>query len=119
MPCEICNDLDKRDEDDVCLAFEFTPDELARSAYGAFGGRCDSCIIILEAIRQFESPDRVFKRDVKKVYARCREKHRHGTESLSLELFFKDDQPKLLLELYSLQPHGNYLCCTLTECLLN
>ena len=106
MPCKLCNGLNKRDNDDVRLAFDFTPDELARSAYESFGGRCDPCVVILEGVRQFESAEWSFQQDVKRVYARCREKHGDHTDSLLLELYFNDERSKPPLEFYSLQSHG-------------
>jgi hypothetical protein len=37
---------------------------------------------------------------------RCRNKRANFEDTLHLEVYFKDDRPKLELEYYSLQPHG-------------
>ena len=104
--CALCNDQTKRDEDDARLAFDFTPDQLNGSA---FGQGCDSCLVILEGLRQSETPDWSFQRDIRRVYARCRNKRLNLDETLRLEIYFVDDRPKLELEFYSLQPHGMLL----------
>ncbi|KAJ4371276.1 hypothetical protein N0V83_004493 [Neocucurbitaria cava] len=101
--CALCNDQVKRDEDDVRLAFDFTPEQLQRSA---FDGGCDSCLVILEGLRQSETPGWSFQRDIRRVYARCQNKRVRLNETLRLEVYFVDDRPKLELEFYSLQPHA-------------
>jgi hypothetical protein len=100
--CALCHDQVKRDEDDVRLAFEFTPEQLVRSA---FDHGCDSCLVILEGLRQSETPDWSFQRDIRRVYARCYAKHGSFQDTLRLEVYYIDDRPKLELEYYSLQPH--------------
>lgn len=101
--CSLCNDLEKRDEDDARLAFEFTPDELVNSAYE---GKCDGCTVILEGLRQLEGRGCGLRTDVRKVYAKCYGRRKSYTETLCLEIYFVDDRPKFELEFYSLQPHG-------------
>ncbi|CAO2655697.1 Nn.00g045000.m01.CDS01 [Neocucurbitaria sp. VM-36] len=100
----LCNDQIKRDEDDARLAFDFTPEELQRSA---FDEGCDSCLMILEGLRQSETPDWSLQRDIRRVYARCQYKRLNFQETLRLEVYFMDDRPKLELEFYSLQPHAH------------
>jgi hypothetical protein len=100
--CALCHDLVKWTDDDPRLAFDFTPEQLLQSA---FGENCDSCLVILEGLRQSETPDWSFRRDIRRVYARC-----HGTrgpiqDTLRLEVYYIDDRPKLELEYYSLQTH--------------
>ncbi|KAF2245985.1 HET-domain-containing protein [Trematosphaeria pertusa] len=102
-PCKLCNDQEKKHEDDARLAFDFTPEDLAKSAYER---PCDSCMVILEGLRQSQTREWSFQRDVRRVYARCHSKRSNYAESLSLEIYFVDDRPKLELEFYSLQPHA-------------
>ncbi|KAF2025486.1 HET-domain-containing protein [Setomelanomma holmii] len=100
--CALCHDQVKKNEEDPRLAFDFTPEQLNQSA---FGRGCDSCIVILEGLRQSETPDWSFHRDIRRVYARCRSKRGDFQDTLRLEVYFIDDRPKLQLEYYSLQEH--------------
>ena len=100
--CALCNDQVKRDEDDERLAFDFTPSQLQRSA---FDNGCESCLVILEGLRQSEGKDWRWYRDIRRVYARCLCKQGGFQDTLRLEIYFVDDRPKLELEYYSLQPH--------------
>lgn len=104
--CALCNDQVKRDEDDERLAFDFTPSQLQRSA---FDNGCESCLVILEGLRQSEGKDWRWYRDIRRVYARCLSKQGAFQETLRLEIYFVDDRPKLELEYYSLQPHHRKL----------
>lgn len=106
VQCSLCNGLAKRNEDDVRLAFDFTPRQLVRSAF--YEG-CDSCLVILEGLRQSETPDWSLQRDIRRVYARCNSKRGSIQDTLRLEIYYKDDRPKLELEYYSLQPHRKLL----------
>jgi hypothetical protein len=102
MQCSLCHGLARKDDDDARLAFDFTPHELVRSAYYH---RCDSCLVILEGLRQSETPEWSWQRDIRRVYARCHDKLRGSfQDTLRLEVHFVDDRPKLKLEYYSLQP---------------
>lgn len=101
--CGLCHNLEKKDEGDARLAFDFTPEEIVRSAYE---GPCDSCTVILEGLRQVESNEWTFQRDVRRVYARCCSIRKSYHDSLTLEVYFVDDRPKIELEFFSLQPHG-------------
>ncbi|KAF8851360.1 HET-domain-containing protein [Acephala macrosclerotiorum] len=92
--CNLCNNLEKRDEDDVRAAFDFTPKELLESTKNK---DCSSCTLILEGLRCYENETWLFEHDVRRVYARCLGK---DDESLSLEVFFCDDRPKLVLEFF-------------------
>jgi hypothetical protein len=100
--CALCHDQVKQDEDGARLAFEFTPKQLVRSA---FAQGCGSCLVILEGLRQSESPDWSFQRDIRKVYAICHDRLGSFRDTLRLQIYFIDDRPKLELEYYSLQPH--------------
>jgi hypothetical protein len=100
--CALCNDQVKRDEGDERLAFDFTPSQLQRSA---FDNGCESCLVILEGLRQSEGKDWRWYRDIRRVYARCLSKQGAFQDTLRLEIYFVDDRPKLELEYYSLQPH--------------
>jgi hypothetical protein len=101
--CNLCNDQEKKDEDDVRLAFDFTPDKLIQSASRR---GCSSCTVILDGIRESETHSWSFEQHVRQVYARCRGTHNQKSDSLSLEIYFKDDRPKLELEFFSLQTNG-------------
>jgi hypothetical protein len=100
--CSLCHDQAKKNEDDARLAFEFTPKQLSRSA---FARGCESCLVILEGLRQSETPDWSFQRDIRIVYAICHDRLGSFQCTLRLEIYFIDDRPKLELEYYSLQPH--------------
>jgi hypothetical protein len=102
IPCTLCHNQVKRDEADARLAFEFTPSQLQWSAYHR---RCESCLVILEGLRQSEAPDWKWQRDIRKVYAICHSKRGPFQDTLRLEVYFVDDRPMLELEYYSLQPH--------------
>lgn len=101
--CTLCHDQIKRDEADIRLAFEFTPEQLQRSA---FNRGCESCLVILEGLRQSEGNDWKWRRDIRIVYALCHSKRGAFQDTLRLQIYFLDDRPKLELEYYSLQPHG-------------
>jgi hypothetical protein len=101
-PCRLCNDQELKDEHDRRLAFAFTPQDISHSA---FEMGCESCIVILEGIRQSET-DWAFSNDVKQAYAICRERRGVHTDSLNVELYFYNERPKLELEFYSRQPFG-------------
>ncbi|KAH8731948.1 heterokaryon incompatibility protein-domain-containing protein [Phaeosphaeriaceae sp. PMI808] len=101
--CALCLDQVKRDEEDARLGFDFTPEELIKSAF--YQG-CDSCLVILEGLRQSETPDWSFQRDIRRVYTTCHSKRGSFQDTLRLEIYFIDDRPKLELEYYSLQPHS-------------
>ncbi|KAH7359698.1 heterokaryon incompatibility protein-domain-containing protein [Pyrenochaeta sp. MPI-SDFR-AT-0127] len=98
-PCKLCNDQEKKNEDDGRLAFDFTPDELIQSASRQ---GCSSCIVILEGLRKSATEGWNFDHDVRRVYARCRGMHNQKPTTLSLEVYFKNDRPKLELEFFSL-----------------
>jgi hypothetical protein len=100
--CALCHDQVKRDEADVRLAFEFTPEQLVQAA---FHHGCEACLVILEGLRQSETADWSFQRDIRKVYATCHGKRGSLQDTLRLEIYYIDDRPKLELEYYSLQPH--------------
>ncbi|CZR68732.1 uncharacterized protein PAC_18631 [Phialocephala subalpina] len=90
--CKLCNNLKKKDEDDVRAAFDFTPGQLVESASIK---ECGSCMTILEGLLCFEDETWSFEDDVRLVYATALG---GNDETLSLELYFCDDRPKLLLE---------------------
>lgn len=93
MPqCSLCNDLKKRGEDDVRLAFDFIPSELEMSAEA----KCTACIVILAGIRHSED-GWTLAENVTRIYVFALAKE---GDSLSLELYFKDDRPKVVLEFY-------------------
>jgi hypothetical protein len=104
--CTLCNDQDKKNEDDARLAFDFTPDQLR---YSAYENNCESCLVLLEGFRQAQTVYlKDFQKDVRTVTARCRGQHNGRDDTLTLEAYFHDERPKLELEYYSLQPHGMF-----------
>lgn len=106
-PCELCNNLQKKDADDVRLGFDFTATELSVSAYEK---RCPSCLVIMEAVLQSQKLSKeALMRDVRRIYARCCGSRGVHRDTLALEVYFADDRPKLSLEIYSLQSHGTSL----------
>jgi hypothetical protein len=105
-PCALCNDQKKRDEDDVRLAFDFTPEELLHSARD---GRCDSCLVILAGLQQATTLGlSSFEDDVRRVNVRCHGQRHGRCDSLSLEVYFLDERPKLELEYCSFESRGGW-----------
>lgn len=102
--CALCNDQEKKREYQPRLAFNFTLEELLQSACD-----CNSCLVILEGLRQARSLDGCsLLQDVRSVYARCHNQRKDHRDSLSLEVYFFDERPRLELEFYSLQPQGTF-----------
>jgi hypothetical protein len=100
--CKLCNGLEKRYSFDPRLAFDFAPDELYASAY--LQG-CQYCLVILEGLQQsgtFYSG--VFQKDVRRVYARCCDERQGHFDTLSVEMYFVDERPKLQLKFYTKTP---------------
>jgi len=92
--CQLCYDLEKKDPDDSRLASEFAPKQLLDSKNST---KCVSCSFILEGILRFENGTWTFAKDVSRVYL-----YALGSEgdSLTLEIYFHAERPKLLLELF-------------------
>jgi hypothetical protein len=90
--CNLCNNLKKKNEDDVRLAFDFEASELRRSAEA----KCPACQVILAGIQRSED-GWTLAEDVARTYV-------YGLankeDSLSLEIYFRDDRPKVILEFY-------------------
>ena len=104
--CKLCNDLEKIEELDARLTFDFTPNELINSASET---GCESCTVILEGVQQAENCDWSFQEDVRRVYARCHEIRGRRYSSLFLEVYFTDERPRLEFEIFSLEPPGRFL----------
>lgn len=103
--CLLCNDQEKRKESDPCLLFHFTIEELAFSAYEE---GCDSCVLIFEGIRQFQAANWSCQRSIRYVDGRCRSSIPGTSETLSLNVYFYDNSPKLELELFTLQSYCKF-----------
>lgn len=90
-PCSLCNNLEKWSPHDDRLALDFTYDVLSRNGET---GACKSCALMLEATERFvSSPAQAISRVyVYGLAANC--------NTLSVEIYFKDDRPKLILELF-------------------
>ncbi|KAH8782076.1 heterokaryon incompatibility protein-domain-containing protein [Hyaloscypha finlandica] len=96
--CNLCNNLKKKSEDDVRLAFDFVPSELDRSAEA----KCPACDVILAGILHSED-GWTLAEDVTHIYVFGLAKEE---DSLSLELYFRDDRPKVVLEFYRRERNG-------------
>jgi hypothetical protein len=96
--CNLCNNLKKKDEDDVRLAFDFVPSELDRSAEA----KCLACNVILAGILHYED-GWTLAEDVTHIYVLGLA---NKEDSLSLELYFRDDRPKIVLEFYRRERDG-------------
>lgn len=98
VSCKLCHDLQRTDDPSlVRLAVDFTPSQLKLSV--SLTG-CLFCSLILESIQRFEGSSWSFDEAVTRVYVYglCEANH---NETLSLEIYFQDDRPKLTLELFS------------------
>lgn len=91
--CNLCNNLKKKSGDDVRLALDFVPSELCKSAET----QCPACNVILAGIQHSED-GWTLAEDVTRIYVFGLA---NKEDSLSLELYFKDDRPKVILEVYS------------------
>lgn len=96
-PCIICKNL-KKNEDDFRLAFDFVPSELIKSAKAT---KCGACRLLLDGILCFEDESWNFSKDVTRLYANGLTKEQSDT--LSVEVYFKDNRLKLVLEFYNKQ----------------
>lgn len=111
--CTLCNDLCKRREGHAELRFDFTLTELAHSA---LENRCESCIVLHEALLQAKTPGRrMIGPKASTVHVRCHGEQKGRAETLQLAVtFINNEVPPLNLELYSLSTQGNfYHSCTL------
>jgi hypothetical protein len=95
--CKLCKNLNKSEED-FRLAFDFVPSELIESVKAT---KCVVCKLLLDGILRFEEKSWQFSKDVSQVYAQGLTEALGDT--LSVEVYFKNDQPKLVLEFYSKQ----------------
>src|SRR5438067_1862480 len=103
--CSLCNKLEKKDKSDVRLALEFKPKELLDSAENR---ECWWCAVILGAItrfgydlwpqdQNFDSVKLLFVKNAALVYV-------YGVSgsdnTLSVEIYLKNNEPKRILELF-------------------
>ncbi|KAJ8112821.1 hypothetical protein OPT61_g4899 [Boeremia exigua] len=94
MRCDLCYDLQKKDVDDLKLALEFTADQALRVEESK---SCDICSLIVEGVRQFEDASWSLGKDVSRVYIYALS---NRGDSLTAEVYFHTDRPKLVLEFY-------------------
>ena len=92
--CGLCYNLRKKDVDDSRLALEFTAEQVLR---GEESKSCDICSLIVEGIRQFENASWSLRKDVSRVYMYALSSR---GDSLTVEVYFRTDRPKLVLEFY-------------------
>ncbi|KAK5991448.1 MFS-type transporter pynF-like protein [Cladobotryum mycophilum] len=110
MPsCSLCNGFQKKDDSDVRLALELKPEELLDSV--EVGG-CWRCSLILDAITRFgynklwpqdQAGDsgRVVVQNVAMIYVYgLSGGGGGGGDTLSIEIYLKNDEPKRILELF-------------------
>jgi hypothetical protein len=95
--CIVCKNL-KKNEDDFRLAFDFVPSELIKSAKAT---KCVASKLLLDGILRFEDESWKISKDVTRVYANGLTKEQSDT--LSVEVYFKDTRPKIVLEFYNKQ----------------
>lgn len=94
-PCNLCHSLIKA-IDAARLAIDFEPSELIQSVNSS---GCQSCTLILTGVRSFQNLAWNFENDVTRVYVYGLSTSR---DTLSAEIYYKDDRPKLVLEFYHL-----------------
>ncbi|KAI1257001.1 hypothetical protein MGN70_000039 [Eutypa lata] len=100
--CSLCNGLEKKKDEDVRLALEFRPEELLHSV--EIDG-CSSCALILDAVTRFGEAQLLDSRplawslvdDIARVYVYGLSTAR---DTLSLEIYFRSEKPKRILELF-------------------
>ncbi|KAI0139085.1 HET-domain-containing protein [Hypoxylon sp. NC0597] len=97
--CELCHALVINTKDSVRLSLEFTPDELQKSA---LINKCLSCDILLKGILLMQDDTWSFAKDVSRVYGYG---YPTGTDTLTLEVYFSDGRPRLMLEFFCLVNH--------------
>ena len=92
--CNLCCDLRKKDADDPRLAVEMTASQLLNAADS---GRCDVCSFIVDGILRFEDPTWTLEKDVSRLYLYALSER---GDTLSVELYFRTEKPKLVLEFF-------------------
>jgi hypothetical protein len=103
--CSICNGLEKKDDSHVRLALDMEPAQLINSA--RIGG-CPCCAVMLAAVEQFGEAAWSNPRErqplswdladrVARIYAYGLSSDR---DTLSLEVYLKDEETKRTLELF-------------------
>lgn len=92
--CGLCYDLRKKDVDDPKLALELTAEQVLRVEESK---SCDICSLIVGGVRQFEDTSWSLEKDVSRVYIYALS---NRGDSLTAELYFRTDRPKLVLEFY-------------------
>jgi hypothetical protein len=95
MPlCSVCHDLRKRDVDGPKLACDFTPERLLNAAKLR---HCSVCSFVLKGILLYEDGTWTMRDDVSLVYLYAMSKR---GDSLTLEIYFRTEKPKLVLEFF-------------------
>lgn len=92
--CHLCNDLKKKDESRPRLALELTAEQCIRAIESK---SCSICSLIVDGIRRFENASWSLRNDVSRVYLYALSSK---GESLTAEVYFRTDRPKLVLEFY-------------------
>jgi len=96
--CRLCRNLVRDENSGIRLSLEFTPECLQKSV---LVHECQSCAILLNGISLMQDNTWSFAADVSRVYG-----YGLATESdtLTLEVYFIDSRPRLMLEFF----HGDH-----------
>ena len=92
--CLLCYNLEKKHVDNPRMAVDMTAKQLLNAGKSI---SCDICSFIVEGIRHFEDASWSLERDVSRIYL-------YGLssrgDSLTVELYFRNDRPKIVLEFF-------------------
>lgn len=93
--CPLCLDFKKRDEDDPRFSCELTAQQIldVRNQQN-----CDVCLVVIQGILLFEDATWSLKEDVSRVYLYALSGEQ---DTLTLEVYFHAERPKLVLEYFS------------------
>lgn len=101
LPCQICHDLVKEKNNSPRLYLEFTPESLNQSALEQ---RCRSCDFLMRGILLMQDDTWSFTATVSRVYG-------YGlateTDTLTLEVYFIDERPRMMLEFFRVDRDGD------------
>lgn len=100
LPCQVCHDLVKAKNSGPRLYLEFTPESLNQSVLEQ---RCRSCDFLMRGILLMQDETWSFTGTVSRVYG-------YGlateTDTLTLEVYFIDERPRMMLEFFCVNRDG-------------
>jgi len=94
VACTRCRDLKKEDESSPRLACEITPDQFLNKEDWK---HCSICSFVVEGILSFEDNTWTLRHDVSRVFLYALS---NTGDSLTVELYFRSERPKLVLEFF-------------------